>query len=187
MTTADDVLGRLALALDDLLARASPADVEALRALVPTGLLDQADAATAEVRGLLDRVTATGDLADRFDLPSGDHPSWVRLGLTTTLASWCTGMAATCLHGPHPSRPQPVHAAAWKPNLVACGECIHLLALPRNSDADRRCDGCGTVTAGPDIDGGIHQCMATVGALTYYFGACEGCRYWTPDQKRVTS
>ncbi len=78
-------------------------------------------------------------------------------------------------HVPDLRRPQAVAAAAWKPRLVTCSACTGLLALPRNSTADRRCDGCGTVTTGVENGDGIFPGLVVVVLM---FGLCSDCKYW---------
>lgn len=175
MTGCD--VGRLTLAADDLITHPDAARLlTALRAQVPRWLRDQLDAATTTVHdGLHAAATATG--ARHRALPAADHPAWLRLGMLSALAAWCTGDGTTCMHSPHPHRPRPVVAAAWRPDLIVCCACTHLLDL--GGVRDRLCDGCGHVCAGPDHADPIHPLLITAGPLQYLAGVCTGCRYWT--------
>lgn len=170
--------GRAALALEELMLRDDAATVlRQVRDTGPAWLLDQLDAATAEIARAREAVVASG--AARLDsTPVAQVPGWLRLGLLDTLVAWVTGSASTCLHAPDPLHPQPVHSAAWRPGLVVCGHCSHLLALPRRSDADRRCDSCGYITTGVENDDGIFGALITIGPLSYAFGVCRTCRHW---------
>jgi hypothetical protein len=174
MTAAN--LGRLTLATDELV-REHPELARELYASLPTGMRDQIEAAARDTASGMRRAAAlTGH--DLHESVPDDHPDWLRLGMLHTLTVWCAGKARTCLHDPNPRSPQQVFAAAWKPDLIVCGSCQHLLVLPRNSDADRRCDSCGRITEGPDSGDGIYPCLLSAGALTWLFGACLDCRYW---------
>ncbi|MDL4815478.1 hypothetical protein [Actinomadura opuntiae] len=169
--------GRIALQLDELLCDLTPDQAAALRAALPTGFRDQLDAAATHTRQSLAAATAAGVLTRHAPIPTADHPAWIRLGITDTLVRWHAGSADTCMHAPHPLRPRPVFAAAWRPGLVVCGACGHLLAIPPDSDTDRTCDGCGKVTAGPAHDDPIYPLTIVCGALTYQAGACRDCQY----------
>lgn len=177
-----DPTGRVALAFDELLCDPDLAPIAAqLRDRVPTALLDQCDAAAAHVHANLDTAARGWGVDGQvgYTAPS-DVPGWVRLGALTTLAGWLTGRASTCLHAPHPTRPQPLAAAAWKPGLIVCGRCTHLLTLPRRSTADRTCDGCGHVVTGVEHHDGIRPTLIVVGALSYLFGTCRDCTVAAP-------
>ena len=115
-------------------------------------------------------------------LGPAEHPDWVRLGLISAFMGWILGRSSTCLHNPDPRYPQPIAAAAWKPGLVVCGRCAHLLAIPRNSVKDRTCDGCGRVTTGPENDDGIWPNTIVHGPLVYSLGTCRDCLYWDPEK-----
>ncbi|WFE45009.1 hypothetical protein [Verrucosispora sp. WMMD1129] len=150
--------------------------VEQLRAHTPVHALDQADAATVDAL----RITTT---AGRDVLGSDAHPAtveqtpgWLRLGLLDAFTAWLTGRASTCFHAPDPARPQPVIAAAWRPGVVTCSACVHLVALPRGSAADRTCDACGHRCAGPEHGDGIYPGMVQFGPLIYQYGVCGDCR-----------
>lgn len=151
---------------------------DAVERCTPGWLRDQAAAAVQQVRGGLDRVAESGLTAAPVPVAPNDTPEWTRLGLLHTFIAWVGGVGATCMHAPRPDRPQPVAAAAWKPDLVVCAACTHLLLLARNSTADRRCDGCGRVTAGTAHDDPIWPALLTYGSLVYQLGTCRACRYW---------
>lgn len=180
MTTipTDSALGRAVLATDELLRDPRCADLaDTLRDLAPPGLLDQLDAAADHSRHAL-RVLAD-QLGVDVDHRSYDaHPAWVTLGLLDTVTAWHTGRGRTCLHDPHPNRPSPVLATAWRPRLVTCAACACLHTLPRGSAGDRTCDGCGTVTPGVQHGAGIYPATLNLGPLTYLLGVCGDCRWW---------
>jgi hypothetical protein len=149
----------------------------AIRAAAPVGLVDQLDAAGVDAHRLM---TATADAllggSNAHGLDAADVPGWLRLPLLDTVTAWIDGRAATCRHQPDPHRPQPVVAAAWKPGLVVCPACTFLTALPRGSERDRTCDGCGRVCAGVEHDDGIWPGMVQLGPLVYQYGTCRDCR-----------
>lgn len=181
-----DTSGPVALALDELLGRTPPADLarlaERLRAAQPAWA-DQAAAAAAGATAVMTDIAAAGGGVAVPAHPI-EVPEWVRLGALTAWSGWVLGQASTCAHSPHPARPQPVLAAAWKPALVVCGACSHLLKLPRNSAADRRCDGCGRVTTGVENGDGIYPSMVGLGPLVFAHGTCRDC---LPDRPERTS
>lgn len=180
--------GRLALLMDALLTEAPPEVVEEFRRRLPTHgteFDDQMQAAVADTDALAIDVSTMID-ARRSAVMPADVPAWVRLGMFATLAQWGSGTADTCMHNPSPARPEPVTAVAWKPGLVACPACGgHLFRLPRNSDADRRCDGCGRVTRGLEHDDGIIPSTVQMGALLYTVGACSDCAWGDPREDRA--
>ncbi|MFD8556804.1 hypothetical protein ACFV1N_05885 [Streptosporangium canum] len=169
----------LAITLDDLLHRPDLGDIvkDIHTRIHDAGhgwILDQAAAATRDTNNTLTAAAAaTGSNLLTLRLP--EHPDWVRLGFLDTIARWVTGQAATCTHNPHPARPQPILTAAWKPGLVVCSACAHLLQLPKGSARDRTCDGCGVIVPG---SGTIWSTAVTHGGLVYQVGVCEPCRYW---------
>lgn len=174
--------GRITLALDDLVTGADPElravvdRVAALEDVLWPGLADQARAATADTTARLRAAAAaaTGRVSHTAT-PASDVPGWVRLGALDAVVGWLLGRSSTCMHAPDAYRPMPVGAAAWKPGLVVCGECAHLLQLPRGSDADRRCDGCGRVTEGVEVGDWILPVGMQVGVMLYSVGVCSGC------------
>lgn len=169
-------IGAATLAADELLLDGRLATLAAaVRATAPAALRDQLDAATDHVEHRLRDAAAAGH-GHFHNGPADDHPAWVRLGALHALVSWTESAANTCMHAPTPTRPQPIAAAAWKPDLVVCARCTHLLALPRNSAADRTCDGCGHLT-GTQQDDGIHPGLIQLGPLMWSFGACTTCHY----------
>lgn len=171
---------RAAAVVDDLIrtGRAAPL-IAAGRDLAAAGWLDQLDAAATEITAALNR-SATRDNRQMRRGPYSEHPEWVTLSVMQAVAGWAIGTADTCTHQPHPDRPQPVHAAAWRPGLIACSRCPHLFALPRGDVRDRTCDGCGHQCAGPDHRDGIRSVVIAAGALSYAVGVCRGC-WWGPD------
>lgn len=177
--TRDELIGQAVIALDELLCRDDIADIrDALCEVIPTGFADQCRAAATDTtRGMKD-LAATLDGTFHSDVPTGTVPAWIRLGLLTTLAQWTAGHGSTCLHAPSPDRPVPVHAAAWRPDLVVCSQCQHLLHLRPGSAADRRCDGCGTVTTGVENNDPIYPSAVQIAQLSYAYGVCGDCVHW---------
>ncbi|WP_214365627.1 hypothetical protein [Pseudonocardia sp. H11422] len=176
MTAIDAQIGRAALDLDDLLADDALLDAlrDELGPLVPTAYADQAAAAAADTRHLLDRLAPHIE-GKVTGCRTTDIPAWVRLPLLATHTRWALGHARTCLHAPDLRRPQPVYAAAWRPDLVVCMACTRLVDLRPGSRADRTCDGCGHVTTGPEHGDGIRPCAVTFGSMLWAWGACERC------------
>lgn len=170
-----------ALALDEFLrAPGLPATLDTMRARAKDSgyawLLDQSDAAARHTQEYLRDLAHTND-GQVLPVPVTAQPDWVRLPLLATLADWIAGKARLCTHSPDPRRPRPVVAAAWKPGLIACKACVHLISLAPRSPKNWTCDGCGTVVD-PDNDGRVWAAVASYGMLAYHFGACVGCRYW---------
>jgi hypothetical protein len=122
---------------------------------------------------------AAGYLAAHADLLSGvidaqTAPEWLRLSLADTLAAHLTGSARTCLHSPSPLSPQPIVAAAWRPDMITCRQCSHLLTIPPGSERDRTCDHCGIV--GPPAPAReVYAHVITAGPLAYLYGLCPSC------------
>lgn len=163
----------LSVALDDYIsALQSLPREEALRLLrelppTPTGLSDQLDAATAEAQQ--NAVILVGD-----DACVGVAPGWVRLGASDAMVMWLEGDSRTCMHDPQPLRPAPVYACAWRPSLIVCADCTHLLRAS-NAIADATCDGCGSVCTDVGAGDGIHQSTFVFGPLTFLMGLCGRC------------
>lgn len=166
----------LALAFDDLLTDPRLGSVvDEMRAALPAWLGDQFDAAAD------DTMTITRAMGQRLDgakegfLPATAVPDWLRLSLLSTLTDWILGKGETCRHNPHSDTPQPLLAAAWRPGLVACTECVHLFRLVPGSDKEATCDGCGHRCTGPDNDDGIHPAVIRCGLMVFQYGACRSC------------
>lgn len=153
---------RLALVLDDLRhLNVTQNEVdEVARELFGTAHVDQLKAAGAELLRHLD---------GRHDLSYTDPAEWIRLGATMAFSSYATGQGRTCLHSPRPSRPAPVFAAAWHPDLAVCGRCRHLLAAPRGTTY--RCDRCG-VDSEP---GRFRVNQLLLGHFAWEYGVCDDC------------
>jgi hypothetical protein len=150
-----------------------PEQVEALTDSRPTPENDQRDAATNHAFHIQSSIAVLYGMSPvRGEYP--DYPDWIRLGVTQTVAEWVTGKARTCLHAPSMRRPQPVFMAAWKPNLVVCRPCCHLLQYRHGSVKDRTCDCCGHVVSGepPDL---ITANSVRLGSVTWFYGLCTGC------------
>lgn len=159
-----------AVALADLLRSLTPAELDQLGAITREAygpLVDQLEAATRQVHTrMLDQGAA--------DVTVADLPEAIVLQVLDQLDQWWHGRVSTCLHAPDPRRPQSVVAAAWKPGLIVCGDCTHLLRLPRKSAADRTCDLCGRIVTGRDDDP-IYPTTLQWAALLYLWGACTDC------------
>lgn len=164
---------KLAAALDDVLT-----DPESLRAVFDymnhpavKALID-----TPERRQQLAATEATvAAMGDAYGGASPTEvPMWIRLGLLSAATAWAAGKTRTCMHSPSPDGPVPGWAAAWKPGLVVCPACLHMLATGGGVE-EYRCDGCGRISL-PE-DGGVRVASLSTGALTYRFGACPDC--WT--------
>lgn len=102
-------------------------------------------------------------------------PEWLRRKLLHTLAAWDIAQASTCLHDPSPKRPEPVFAVAWKPRLVVCAHCQHLLQ-PTTREMDTCCDRCGHICAGVDAADPIYPIAVVYNQLSFRAGVCTGCK-----------
>lgn len=179
MTDKDDFAGRAALAVDELLTDPLLAPLRRelhaeARSTMPGHLTDQLDTAHTEALDQLDREYTGGGWASKQWVEPGVVPGWVRLGALDTLTAWVLGAGPTCSHAPSPGQPEPLYAAAWRPRLVVCGRCPHLLGCSRVED--RTCDGCGTVVGGVDVGDPMWPFQVQVGVLNYRAGMCSGCR-----------
>ncbi|WFE46281.1 hypothetical protein [Verrucosispora sp. WMMD1129] len=151
--------------------------VDHLRATANPAHVAQVDAATADAIALMTGLGRDVLGVDHATPTTVDQtPGWLRLGLLDTFTAWAEGQAVTCLHQPTVGRPLPVLAAAWRPRMVVCGLCVHLVALPRGSAADRTCDACGHRCAGVEHGDGIYPGMVQFGPVIYQYGVCSDCR-----------
>lgn len=167
-----DITGPMAVALDELLSRFTPAMAQELAALFPPQQLDQLDAAVADSQQILRALhTEAGDRT--LEVPHERMNDWLRLGMLHTLTRWAVGEVRTCMHAPDMAHPQPVFAAAWSPGLLVCAWCTHLLQV--SGVADYTCDGCGHVCKGTQASDGISVVTAVLGALSYQAGVCRDC------------
>lgn len=139
----------------------------------PPGLLDQYRAAAEHTVAAL-----TENMPSARSYRVDEVPDAVLVSILHELMQWGAGRQRTCIHRPDPARPQPVLAAAWKPGVVVCPACTHLLRLPRGSVKDRTCDLCGHVAAGPPTDP-VLPVAAAYGPFVYLYGCCRGC--WGPS------
>lgn len=159
--------------LDELLAAMTPEVAAALRTTVPVDLRDQVDAASAEICRAVGLLGAHLG-AEPTGLPAWTTlPGWLRLSVTSTLVGFAAGTGSTCMHGPHLGRAEPLHAAIWKPGLVTCMSCSHLLALGRGPAA-HTCDGCGRVCP-PTHEDGVRLVALAVGPVLFVTGCCSDC------------
>jgi hypothetical protein len=167
-------MSRLALAMDEFFTwlESLPRDeaLRMIREMPPSaGNLDeQLSAATVDAYRVAELLV--GDNSD----PAGDAPGWARLGGFDAIATWLQGDSRTCMHDPNLFRPTPVFAAAWRPELIVCGACMHLLRPP-NPTADATCDGCGYICSGVDADDPIFPSTFVVGPLNFVMGLCGRC------------
>lgn len=97
-----------------------------------------------------------------------DLPVWLAAKLTAQREGWRLGIARTCTHNPKPGQTA-VHMCAWRPELVACPLCAHLLNITEKDPRGARCDCCDMVA---DTIGG----KMTIGGITYWFSVCEPCQ-----------
>jgi hypothetical protein len=154
--------------------------IQSIRATMPTWLQDQSDAAIGGTAAILDRISNI-DNRKRAAKTDDEIPDWIRLGVLDTWVNYCIGSADTCIHSPVFHRPQPVFAMAWKPGLVVCGQCLHLVKAA--GVADKTCDGCGRICAGPEHGDGIYPGAIQFGPMAWHYGACESCH---DDQERLS-
>lgn len=166
---------RSAVELDDYLSNLTEEERAALRPQRYTALWDQVDAAAAEGIKLAERELGH----DAAWVPHKGIIEWVRLGMLDVLLKWFNKEALTCIHMPTPDRPEPVYAAAWKPGVVVCVQCLALLTAV--GVADTICDGCGHECKGPPDDG-ITPFTTFAGSLGYQAGVCDSCH---ADVRRV--
>jgi hypothetical protein len=158
-----------AVDLDNLLLHLPPELADTIWATTPTAFADQLHAAAADSRAMMKAVEPTAARLAAVE----DVDDWLRLGLFDAFLQWTNGAAKTCLHAPTPIRPEPVWAAAWKPGLIVCTGCMPLLKV--FGDADKRCDRCGHICAGPEAGDGIYTLTVWLGAFAYQAGACTDC------------
>lgn len=171
MSTAENE--KLAVALDDALT--DPASLRAISYYM----------SQPEVRALYDnierrrRLEAIEATAEALAGATGavtptEVPMWVRLGMLSVTTAWVAGDARTCMHDPRADGAVPGWAVAWKPNLVACPQCLHLLEAGGGVE-EYRCDCCGRVSL-PE-HGGVAVATVGNGSLLYRAAACPDC--WT--------
>ncbi len=165
-----DVIG-----FDKFLTSLTSETITAIRAAYPTHVVDQLDAASRDsinATRLAYRAGGQQQIEESLNDWS-EFPEWIRLQLADTFLAWSEGTGTTCLHDPTPQRPQPVIAAAWRPRLVVCGACTHLLRC--TGAADRTCDGCGRVVAGLDQGDPMRTITVMFSALAFQVGVCHDC------------
>lgn len=103
---------------------------------------------------------------------AGEPPTWLRLAALSTLLTWTNGTGTTCEHHPRIERPEPVVAAAWRPDTVTCRTCADVTFTEGISDDDaQRCDGCGTTPSS-----GLHPGHLAIGPLLMFYAMCVRCR-----------
>ena len=160
--------------------------LSALAEREPVGLLDQSRAAARDADTLA--VALTEDPTGRWDSPVETLPDWLLLPILDGLTAWMDGDARTCVHSPHPLRPEPIVMAAWRPGVISCARCApFVFKAKRGSELDRTCDRCGYVVTGTDEDL-ILPARITYGATVYLFGLCGDCAADTiPGEQRRTA
>ena len=164
----DAILDRVAAVLAEL----SPEELAALAADVPAdikALADQAAAAQQQTIGLFLAAGDQGRTVLRTDIDE-----WVRFCALDTVLGWVEGRGRTCMHSPSWRRPEPTFSCAWKPGLVVCVRCTHLLAAV--GVADRTCDRCGRECLGVEVDDPVYPGAVFIGEMAYEYGTCGDCR-----------
>lgn len=174
------ILRILARQVDAMMSEADPGElmkgVRAVRARLPDLIRESFDSASRETYR---RLEGAGAFGGRVAALTSDAPlpKWLRISIQETLLTWGAGRGRTCLHGPTMKPLAPVFSAAWKPWLVVCPKCTHMLTVRggRGSEEDNTCDACRRIASrtGDDF---LQPSMVTVGPLTYMFGACKTCR-----------
>ena len=106
----------------------------------------------------------------------GDLPDWLKIKIRGQLNTWRAGKARTCMHNPTYGAGNSVFLVAWKPDLVVCLECPHLVALAPHDPEDRRCDSCGRLTEGTADDRTYSARINLAGGVLYGFAVCTACR-----------
>lgn len=99
-----------------------------------------------------------------------DLPVWLAAKLYAQREGWRLGIARTCLHNPKPGRAA-VHMCSWRPELVTCPLCTHLLHVTVKDPRGSQCDCCDRAV---DTIGG----KMVVAEITYWFTVCEACQQW---------
>jgi len=158
--------------VDELLGAMTPRVAAALWLEVPVNARDQLDAASAETSQALRQLSA--QLGGELHRPPAwtALPAWFRLSVTDTLVSFAEGTGRTCVHAT-PHRAEPLFVAIWRPGLVVCSACRHLLAPRRGPDA-HTCDGCGRVCP-PTPEEGVRPVTLQLGAFLFSTGTCPDC------------
>jgi hypothetical protein len=172
---AGDGMTTPTIALDKIMTHPRyPEIVKLARAHAPVGVLDQADAATAETLTIAEQIGQHIGAERTTILEPTQVADWLRLSALAAFVAWVKGEASTCRHSPDPRHPQPVLAAAWRPDLVVCRNCAHLLALPPGSNQDKTCDCCGHQCTG-DGDDLIRPSAIQLGPLVLLHATCADC------------
>jgi hypothetical protein len=172
----------------------SALDLERLLASMPKGLAAGqalADALLAKLPPDVLRAASTADGAMRqmrqewLDLDEGNYVAeltftaegdWLQLSIMDAVATFLSGRARTCIHSPEAGQPQPVFAAAWRPGLITCAECVRLLEI-KDAVADSMCDRCGQSS---HPEGEIWPMIAHYVWLTFAYGLCRSCKGESP-------
>lgn len=157
-------------------AERSPAFARLLRDWSMKGDVAHADQVCAAARETEHLMRAGAEAAEWHAGGIGldEVPEWVGNGMLAALARWTSHRARLCSHKPSALRPQPVLAAAWKPNFVVCLKCAHRTEPEPGSVEHYRCDGCGNVG-----DEQVNGHVLSLGPFLYEVGVCETCDYGT--------
>jgi hypothetical protein len=173
------------LALEQLMTHPRYPELAAkLRALLPNHLVDQDDAAADDAHAITALLGAAMGSGPPGAVMPEDLPGWLRLSLLDAWVGYLSGSARTCRHNPSARSPQPVLAAAWRPDLITCTACVFLLSLRQASAEDRTCDACGHQCAGVDTGDSIYPAAVTLGPLIFQYGVCSDCIPQTPAPGR---
>lgn len=169
----DAELGPVVLAFDQLMCDMTPEEAEAIRtatrATMGTAWVDQTTAANDDAVRIA-QLSMAGRGGTSHAIHAAALPGWFRLGAHDTYTAWLAGNVRTCVHNPDPDRPAPTFAVAWRPRLVVCIRCPHLIKATRAEDVI--CDGCGRDTTGH----GITPNTVVIGnGMSYTAGACADC------------
>lgn len=177
----DAMIGQLAVALADYLPNATPDDIRQIHRFTDAaapGWLDQIDAARTQTTAIAPETCEWDGDPQGIAASVAAIPAWLRIGAMEALARHIVARSATCIHAPHPSRPQPVAAAAWRPGFVACMACVGRHFHLRGERA-YTCDGCGR------LGENIHAGRIVVGPILFMFGVCPECRTELPEEGKA--
>lgn len=133
--------------------------------------VDQLNAARRDADALLDRMQPEC---------SGRAPDWVRVGATAAAVRWgVLDDVATCSHQPHHDRPEPVYAAAFRPGLVTCQQCIPALL---HGASPYHCDRCRETHVEICLMGSMQ-----LGVMTWLFHICRSCSTFAEPATEVAT
>lgn len=145
---------------DDYLRSMTPEQVEELNRSIPADIKDRMRSAERKMREQVESLPGTC-------VVKREVPEWIRLSMMDTVMQWAKGNAVLCMHQPDMLHPQPLYMAAWKPGMIVCGHCAHMLVA--DADQDFLCDFCGG-EADP-----IQRVVVQAGAMQFFAGVCVQC------------